>query len=214
MAGATSCREASLERNWRAQVWTGSSISILPTPVDRWGLKRKWRRRRRMWRVFALASLGKHEGGRRAEGMIRGQGRGFPGARLAPVYTTNGMDDSSPWLNLFLIQWLPSWLPACSPRLVNSGEFCSPRLRRGLRSHRFEWNFKHWQIPSSWIFTILGSGGEYSWRYRRRSIAFQYFSRDLAGSLGIKCILRYCIRDKSLRNTILQIVVIVSKEIF
>lgn len=58
--------------------------------------------------------------------------------RLAPVYTTNGMDDSSPWLNLFLIQWLPSWLPACSPRLVNSGEFCSPRLRRGLRSHRFE----------------------------------------------------------------------------
>lgn len=69
----------------------------------------------------SLASLGKHEGreGRRTEGMIGGQGRGFPGARLAPVYTTNGMDDSSPWLNLFLIQWLPSLL--ASPRLVNSG---------------------------------------------------------------------------------------------
>lgn len=160
--------------------------------------------------------------GRETEGMIGGQGRGFPGARLAPVYTTNGMDDSSPWLNLFLIQWLPSWLA----RLASlTRQFCpANRGARGLPSHRFEWNFKHCQIPSSWIFTILGSGGEYSWRYpRRRSITrpcsniratSHGFSRDL-GSLGIKrieilyswMINFYRIRDRVLRSC-------VSKEIF
>lgn len=96
------------ERRKAPRVCSGSSISILPTPVDRRGLK--WRGCRVSSRGWQASANRRGKGDDRPlEGEVTGQGRGFPAARLAPVYTTNAMDDSSAWLNLFLIQWLPSW---------------------------------------------------------------------------------------------------------